>query len=254
MAQSASLQMGARANGMAYASACLYDEWSLSNNVAGLAKTKAPEVAFSYNAIPSFKFFNRMAAVLVVPVGRSAAGINVFRFGDDLYNEQILSVGFANQFGLASLGLKVNYLQYHAEGFGTNTAFTVSFGGLAQLTPQISFGAHIVNINQPVINPQTAERIPTRLIAGLGFEPSPKIVIGTEIEKDLQYPPLWRVGIEYQVVKIIAFRTGFSLHPEVAYFGTGFKGEKVVIDYALEVNHPLGFVHQATVAYRIKRK
>jgi hypothetical protein len=246
--------MGARANGMAYASACLYDEWSLCNNVAGLAKIKTPQVAFSYNAIPSFKFFNRMAAAFIVPVSGAAAGFNIFRFGDDLYSEQILSLGFANQFGLASLGLKINYLQYRAEGLGTNTAFTVSFGGLAELTSQISVGAHIVNINQPVINPSTGERIPTRLVAGLGFKPSTKIVIGAEIEKDLQYPPLLKAGIEYQFLKKVAFRTGFSIHPEVAFFGTGFKGNKFDIDYALEVNDPLGFVHQATVAYRLKRK
>lgn len=254
IAQSASLQMGARANGMAYASSCLSDVWSLTNNIGGLAKADQTVVAFSYHAIPSFKFFNRMAAVFAVPIKSGVAGASVFRFGDNLYNEQIVSLGFANSFGLASLGVKVNYLQYHAEGLGTNTAFTVSFGGIAELTSQISIGAHIVNINQPVINELTEERIPTRLIAGMAFKPSDKVIIIAEIEKDLEHSAIWKTGLEYQVVKKIAFRTGFNLNPEVAFFGIGFKPRKFVLDYALQFNDPPGLSHQATVAYQFKHK
>lgn len=254
LAQSASVQMGARANGMANASATLTDIWSLTNNIAGLAKTDQTAFAFSYHAIPSFKFFNRMAAVFAVPVKSSVAGAGVFRFGDDLYNEHILSLGFANRFGLASLGLKINYIQYHAAGMGTNTAFTLSFGGIAELTSQLSVGAHIVNINQPVINELTAERIPTQLIAGVAFKPSGKVILTSEIEKDLDHPPVWKTGFEYQVLKNIAFRTGFNLNPEIAFFGFGFKPGKFDLDYALQFHNPLGLSHQATVAYQFKHR
>lgn len=246
--------MGARANGMAYASSGLSDVWSLTNNIAGLAKLDQPEIAFSYHAIPSFKFFNRMATVFAMPLKSGVGGASVFRFGDDLYNEQIVSLGFANSFGLASLGVKVNYLQYSAEGMGTTIAFSVSFGGIAELTPQISVGAHIVNINQPVINKVTEEKIPTRLIAGMAFKPSEKVSLISEIEKDLEHSATWKTGLEYQVVKKIAFRTGFNLNPEVAFFGIGFKLRKLVLDYALQFNSPPGLSHQATVAYKFKQK
>jgi hypothetical protein len=246
--------MGARANGMAYASSCLADVWSLTNNVAGLVKADCAAGAFSYHAIPSFKSFNRTAAVFAIPVKSGVAGAGVFRFGDDLYNEQTVSLGFANSFGLASLGVKVNYLQYHAEGIGTNTAFTVSFGGIAELTPQISVGAHIININQPVINELTEERIPTRLIAGMAFQPSDKTIIISEIEKDLEHSATWKTGLEYQVFKKIALRTGFNLNPEVAFFGMGFKARKFDLGYALQLNDPLGLSHQATVTYEFKSK
>ena len=245
--------MGARAHGMGYASGCLSDVWALNNNIAGLAKTEHPAVAFSYHAIPSFKFFNRMAAVFALPVKSGAAGAGVFRFGDDLYNEQILSLGFANRFGLASLGVKLNYIQYHAEGMGTSAAFTASFGGIAALTPQLSFAAHIVNINQPVINELTDERIPTRLLAGVAFEPSEKLILAGEIEKDLEHSPTLKAGLEYLVFKKIAFRTGFSLNPEAGFFGLGFKSRKFDLDYAMQFNDPFGLSHEATVIYQFRR-
>ena len=243
--------MGARAQGMGYASACLSDVWSLTHNVAGLAKTDHPTAAFSYHAIPSLKFFNRMAAVFAVPLKKAAAGGTLFRFGDDLYNEQVLSLGFANTFGLASLGLKANYIQHRSEGRETRAAFTLSFGGMASLTPQLCFGAHIVNINQPVIDERTGERIPTRLLAGLSLRPSDNLILSGEIEKDLEHPATLKTGLEYRVFKKVAFRTGFNLHPEAGFFGLGFKTQRFRLDYALQHNHALGLSHQASVTVQL---
>lgn len=237
---------------MADASSCLSDVWALANNVAGLAKMDHPAAGFSYQAVPSFKFFNRMAAAFVVPFEKGAAGVGLFRFGDDLYNEQIVSLGCANQFGLASIGLKVNCLQYRAQGLETTTAITVSFGGQAELTPHLSFGAHIVNINQPVINDWSGERVPTRVAAGIAFTPTSRVIVASELEKDLQYPATWKSGVEYQAFRKIAFRTGFNLHPQKGFFGFGFKSRRFYLDYALQFSDALGVSHQASVICQFK--
>jgi len=245
--------MGARAEGMGYASGCLGDVWSITNNVAGLARSNDIAAGFTYHAIPSAPFFNRMNAVFAFPVKPGIAGISVFRFGDDLYNEHLLSAGFANTFGLASLGIKLNYLQYRVSGLGTTSSLTVSFGGIATLTPQLLFGAHILNINQPVINSASEERAPTKLQAAMAFVPSNRLTVAAEIEKDLRYPAVLKAGIEYQALKKITFRTGFNLHPQAIFFGLGFMPRKVALDYALEHNQVFGVTHQATVTYRFKR-
>jgi len=246
--------MGARAHGMANASSCLSDVWSLHNNVAGLAETERAAAGFSYHAVPSSDFFNRMAAVIALPLKPGTIGTGLFRFGDDLYSEQIVSLGFANTFGLASLGAKVNCLQYRAGSLETRTAFTVSFGGIASLTPQLSVGAHIVNINQPVINDLTGERLPTRLFTGLAFKPSEKLFITSEIEKDLEYAPAWRSGLEYIFVKKIAFRTGFQIHPQAGFFGLGFNSRRIHLDYAVQINDRSGLSHQATATFHFQQR
>lgn len=244
--------MGARAHGLANASTCLSDPWSFSTNVAGIAKTKLPTAGFSYHVIPSFMSFNRMAAVFAMPTKGGVAAASAFRFGDDLYNEQMLSGGFANTFGLASLGLKMNYIQYRAQGLQARHAFTVSFGGIASLTETLSFGASIININQPVIDDLTGERIPTLLMAGLAFTPSAKLFVTTEIEKDMEYPATWKSGLEYVVLKKVAFRTGFNLHPQAGFFGLGFKSRKFDLDYSMQLSDPYGLSHQATATYQLK--
>lgn len=246
--------MGARAQAMGYASACLFDPWALHNNIAGLSKQKRAAAAFSYHAIPSAEFFNRVAASFTLPVKIGVAGMTVFRFGDDLYSEQALSLGFANSFGLASLGAKLNYLQYRAQGYRTRTAITVDLGGIATLTPQLRFGAYVININQPTINRLTGEKTSTRLMAGIAFTPSDVLTITGEVEKDLQRDAVLKAGLEYTVLKRLSFRTGFNLQPQSAFFGLGFKTHRTRIDYAVQAAHALNVSHEASIVYQIKEK
>jgi hypothetical protein len=254
VAQSASLLMGARATGLGYSTACLADEWSVMNNPGGLADVKSLTFSASQNLHPYLKSFNRVAGIFVIPVGKTVCGLGVYRFGDELYNEQVASAVFSNRFGLASLGLKINYVQYFAEGFGTRGVFTVSFGGVATLTPQLMLGAHITNINQPTISSNYEEKIPTRLSAGMALKASEKVLLTTEIEKDLDRKMIWKTGIEYQFNKKFFFRTAFNVDPDAAFLGVGFSPRNFAVAYAFQYELNAGMNHQATVAYKILRK
>jgi hypothetical protein len=253
--QTSSTLMGARAMSMGYASACLQDEWSILNNPAGLSEVKNVTSAFSYNAYPTFKSFNRMAATFSVPSKFGVTGISVFKFGDDLYNEQLLSMAFANRFGLASLGLQINYLQYQAQSFGTTGVFTLSMGGIATLTPQLMIGAYVRNINQPKIaTGDEDEYVPTLLSAGLAFKPSDKVLLCTEIEKDLRRQTKFKTGVEYIIHKKFTIRTGVNLNPNAGFIGFGFNTKKIKLDYGLEYSYNIGINHQATVCYKFSKK
>jgi hypothetical protein len=251
-AQSAISPMGARANGMGYTSSCLKDEWSLLNNVGGLADIKNSSASFTYRAQPSFKSFNSMAAVVTVPTAVGVAGASIYKFGDNLYNEQILSIGFGSKFGLASLGVKGNFIQYYIEGFGYKRVSTISFGGVADLTPKVSVGASITNINQPKISEN--EHVPTLLTAGISIKLSENVLIATEVEKDLERKPLVKSGLEYSPQQKIYFRTGFNLNPQAGFFGLGFKAKKFMLDYAYQYKFSIGASHQASVTYKFKSK
>jgi hypothetical protein len=253
-AQNSTTLIGGRAMALGYASSCLTDEWAIFNNVAGLAKVEHSTTAFTYDALPSFSSFNRMAALFATPIKPGVAALGVYRFGDDLYNEQIITAGYANTFGLASLGAKVNYVQYTAQGFGTTQAVTLSFGGIANLTPHLSVGAHIVNINQPKLSELSKETLPTLLILGLGIKLSEKVFITSEVDKDLSYDVLWKTGLEYQLHEKVIARTGFNLHPQAGFLGLGFRPKKFTLDYAFQYTRSMGARHQATVAYKFKSK
>jgi hypothetical protein len=252
--QSVSTLMGGRAAGLGYASSTLSDEWAVLNNVGGLAKAEKLAGAFGYDTRPKLPGAHRMAAALSVPGKIGAAGFSLFRFGDDLYSEQIISAGYGNQFGITSLGLKVNYVQYRAEGVGTKSFIGISFGGITELTKQISIGAYIVNLNQPKLSSIDDERAPTRLVAGISFKASEACLIVSEVEKELNYDATIKAGFEYSIHKKVTVRTGFNLHPNAAFFGPGFKTGKLKIDYALQYNQTLSAAHQASAIYFIEKK
>jgi hypothetical protein len=252
--QSISISSGARAMGMANASSCLADEWSLFNNVGGLATVDQPAAVFTYQSFPDFQDFDRMTAIISIPFAVGTSSLGVYRFGSDLYNEHIISAGYANRFGIASLGVKVNYIQYRAEGFGKADAFTISFGGIAQLTDVLSVGAHINNINQPVISKDTRERVPTYLTLGLGFKISEKVLVISEVEKDLDHDPVLRSGLEYRIHKKFVARMGINLNPGGIFGGFGFVYKKFLLDYALQYHEAIGLSHQASVTWKLKNK
>ena len=134
---------------------------------------------------------------------------------------------------------------------GNKSAISINFGGLAQITPQISVGAYIVNLNQSRIS--SDERLPTKLVAGIGCKPVDYIFIATELEKDLDYHVTWRTGAEYVIYKKVFVRTGFSLNPSSAHFGLGTKASRLRIDYAFTISKSLGGAHQASAIYQFER-
>jgi hypothetical protein len=250
--QSTSTLIGGRSSGLAYTSSCLEDEWGLFNNIAGIAKVKNLSVAVAYDMYPAFKSFDRMAAVVVLPSKLLSTAVGIYRFGDDLYNEQVASLGFANTFGIASLGIKANYVQYFIEGFGARHLLTISFGGIARLTPHLFVGAHITNINPPRLSSSPDETLPTIVTMGIAFKPSDKLFITSELEKDLELDLKWKTGFEYSINKKFVARTGYIIEPQAAFFGIGFQPKKFQVHYTAQIYNAIGLRHQASITWQIK--
>lgn len=252
--QSVSTLMGARAKGLGNASACLSDEWSLFNNPAGLASLTEGAFVVAYDKTPNLPGSDKMVAATSFRLFKGTVSAGVFRFGDQLYSEQVAAAGYANQFGLASLGARFNLVQYNAEGFGTRSVVSFNFGGIAELTPHIKVGAHIINLNQPVVSADNGERLPTKLIAGIVFTPQESLLVAVEAEKDIEYKATWKAGIEYKAFGKVSFRTGFNLFPEAAFIGVGFRSPRIVLDYAMEYSVFMGTSHQVSAGYPFHAK
>lgn len=236
--------MGARQMGLAFSSATIKDEWSQWNNVAGLAKHRQAAAAVAYEVTPSLLGANRMVMTGVVPFKQGALGIGVFRFGDAVYSEQLASIGLAHQIANTSLGVKLNWVQYRADGFGVQSAATLDFGGISQITQQMRIGAYITNLTQSSFQSTENYRLPTRLIIGVSFQLTSTVLVATELEKDLDYKPVFKSGLEYEPIKNFFLRGGFNFYPQNYYFGLGSKWKSITANYAVRFNHLLGSTHQ----------
>lgn len=247
--------IGARAGGMGYNAACLQDDWSLFNNVAGLSFVKKTTLSSSYDARPQLQGANRMAFVATAPFSIGTGALGFYKFGDDLYNEQKASIGFSNRLGLASIGTSLNYLQFQAPGFGTKSLITFNLGGIASLAPNFFIGAHIQNVNQPVLSESSQERISTSLTLGLGFAPTEKVWLSSEVQKEIENKSVYKLGVEYTPIKKFTARTGFNFRPNKLFAGIGFIANRLTIDYSYEyAPNGLGSSHQASLGYTLKAK
>lgn len=249
--QSVPPPLGARATGIGQIGSVIADEGSLFGNSGALGRLEASSVFFSCLVRPSIPGANQAAASISLLSRFGVAGIGVASFGDEVYSEQTATAGFANKLGLASLGISASLIQFRAGGHETRNALSINCGGIARITNKIVVGAYIVNINQAVIAPE--ERLPVRLIAGIGFYPEEHVLIAAEVEKHIDFTPTWKGGLEYVIRKKIFFRTGFNINPNSAHGGIGVKWRRLRIDFSTSFNRALGGVYQASAVWRLKQ-
>ncbi len=247
--------LGARAWGLANASVTLRDGWALWNNAAGLATVKDRQLVMAYDLRYGMKGLQTMAIGYVHPLRAGVAGIGISRLGDELYNENTLSLAYSYAWEKVNLGGKLNYRQIGMAEVGARQSASMDVGVVAQLMPELTFGAHIYSALQSRFDPTTGERTPTIMKAGLAYQASSKIIIVAEVEKDVDFAATFKTGLEYEIVKYLRFRTGIHTRPQLYAFGVGFSPKKLQIDYALRTHPILGLSHQISLNVPIlKRK
>lgn len=252
LAQSSPLTAGARGQAMGNATACLSDEWSVMNNVAGLAGITSVSFGTSYDALPSMPAFGKAGFVFSVP-GIVASGLALNHFGDAGYSEQVASIGAATKWRHTAVGAKLNYIRYAAIGMGSKSLISISFGGITQLSSWLSVGATISNLNQPWLSKDYGERLPTTLTAGVLLSLAPEVIVTVDIEKRVNDVATGRAGLELTVYKKVIGRVGFQIQPQAITGGLGYKLRYFRADYSMSYIPLFGTRLQATATFSLRR-
>jgi hypothetical protein len=240
---------GGRSMGMGNSHVTLSDSWSLFNNIGGLSKITQSQVFFGYDHRLNLNELTTLAAGAALKNDWGAWGIGISSFGSEHFNQQNVGIGFSNQLGIASVGIKINYFQTNIEGFGRGAAPVIEFGGVAELGPQLFFGAHIYNPTISKLSKNALDRLPTVVKAGLSYRPTDKLMFNLETEKDILLPPIFKLGLEYNIMDRFWTRAGINSQPSNIFFGIGFKPRRYQFDYAMSQNHQLGNTHHFSFSY-----
>lgn len=235
---------------MGTASFTLHDESALFNNIGATAWVETPSLMFSYEVAADLPAANRTGAGILLPSSVGAWSAGAFRFGDDVYSEQLLFAGFSHRLGSTSLGAKVNFVQYKTDGFDTRSTVTMDVGGLTRLTPDWYVAAGIFNVTQASITED--EVLPVTLVAAMGWHPEGGPLLTAEVEKRVGFPLRVKGGAEFGVKKKIFFRSGFSLNPVLLSGGIGAKTRRLNLDFSTSYSEALSFFHQASATYRLR--
>lgn len=246
--------VGGRALGLANAAVTLTDGWSLFNNPGGIAGVDRKHILFAYDNRYGMPGMQSLAAGFIYPSDYGNFGVSIHRSGDDLYSEHVAGLAYAHKISRVQLGIKVNYVQVQVADVGARRTLALEFGGIAEITPQLFFGAHIYNFNQAKLADYQDERIATVMKAGISYKPFSKLLLAIETEKDVDFPAIVKAGIEYEIVKNLHVRTGISSKPFVNYFGIGFSPKRLQFDYAVRTHPVLGLSHHLSLGFRFEKK
>jgi hypothetical protein len=246
---------GARAAGLANTSVTLPDIWALHNNIAGIAALTEPQAGLYASNRFGIRAFTTVDFHSVYPTKKYGNyGLSISRFGDELYSQQHIGIGAAHKLGQFSLGAKADVWQVAVQGYGSKKAVTISVGGQAEIIPNLYFGVHAFNLNQARLSSFEDERLPTILKAGLSYRPYKKLLLATETEKHIDFDADFKAGIEYQIIEMLALRSGFSTLTSQLTFGAGVKARQLQVDYAFASAMLPGNSHHISLAYTFSRK
>lgn len=242
-----------RSAGLSEANVVLHDESSSFNNIGGAAGVNKATALVSYNNRFGVSSMSTVALGVLVPIKVGVLSVNLNRYGNDLYNENTIGLGFSHKIQTVSIGGKVSYLQYHIDEYGTSGTFVFEFGGVAEVTRNLFFGAHIYNFSEAKISRQAEERLPVRMKVGLGYQPLAKLLLIAEAEKSEFYKAQMKAAIEYQIIRNVFLRTGISTKPVSNSFGFGLVLKSIKVDYALSSFSRIGFNHTLSATYQITK-
>ena len=250
--QNGNYQIGARSASMGGASLTLCDAYSLFNNIGALASQEnGVQIFSSYQNRYNVLEFQVTGGGIVYSNDIGTAGLGYYKFGDDLYSEQRINLAIGNKIQNISLGLGLNINQYHIESIGTKIVVLVEFGGLVQINPDISFGAHIYNVSQSRLDSELDYPLPTVMKAGISYKPSNELILTAEIEKDLDFDEVLKCGIEYMIIKNLYLRTGINTIANFGSFGFGIHPKRLKIDYSFINSFNIGNIHEFSLSYTI---
>ena len=253
-AQMSHTEFGARSKGLGNSNSILTDEWSIFNNVGGISGVENGVVFFGYDTNTNIEGFDIVAAGAIQPLKFGSIGMSVFKFGDELFSEQSVSVAYGNKVGFVRLGFKLSYYQMRIDEFGTAGSLYFDIGGIIELLPKLNFGAYISNFTlSKLSNPERSE-LPVVMKLGLLYTPVNKVRLNLDIYKDVAYKPIVRAGLEYVIIEKFYLRTGLNTDPFTSYFGGGILLDRFKIDYALGNNDFLGVSHQAAISFIFLKK
>lgn len=233
------------------------DFWSLFHNPAGITGTEA----FSLGAYVERRFllteltYGYAGAVLPF-ADNQAAGISVGSFGFSAYrsNHAALTYGIT-VLDKISIGARANYTSLNIQDYGGTSSFYVDVGVHTQVTKSVSVAFTVYNANRASLESQNGvEIIPTVLSAGLAYQPTEKVTILADVQKDIDHPLSFRGGIEYEIVPALHARVGMSTEPLTLTAGLGVNWKQFQLDLAFAYHEQLGYTPHFSLTYQLEKR
>ena len=224
------------------------DVFSVFSNTAGLSQMGWREIGVYYSPAP-FGFTELANGFIAYhePFSIGSLGLGFMTSGYDLYRESRLTLAFSYSYqGSLFAGVSINYHNVSIKNYGSDGVFYIDLGGLFYLTNKIRWGFALHNINHASFGDYD-DQIPVILNSGISVDILTNFTFNAAIEKDIRYNASIMFGLDYQVIRYVSIRSGFSNEPSRFTSGIGIHYSFISLDYAVFTHTELGLTHQAGI-------
>lgn len=245
---------GGRSSSMGGASVALSDFWSLQNNQAGMAFYNQMAAGIYFENRFLVKEMSLKSGGFILPTKSGVFGLKLSYFGYSQYNESKFGLAYARKLSKKiAVGVQLDYLLTAiGNDYGKKGLVTFEIGILTQINEHLSIGAHVFNPINAKIAEYNNERIPAVFRMGAAYAFDEKLTITAEVEKDTEFDPMAKFGIEYRIIKEIYVRGGIASNPGLYSFGFGVNIGGLKLDFSSSINTVLGYSPQISMIYQFK--
>jgi len=244
--------LGARARGLANAGIADSSCWSLFNNPAGISRISSYRLMVSDEYLYGINQIRSLSAGIIIPVKRSfVLGIHVNKQGYQWFNDQQIGIHIAHAIRIYSLSASFILWQRIAGEHFREINPILNIGGTMSVNKSLQLGLHIFNISN---TQHTVQNIPLEVKAGILYKLSRQVLFYGDMVKQSIQPVNLRMGLEYHIHTYVYLRSGVMLKPMRLNGGIGFATKKVLIDYSISWQYPLGYRHQLSLLIGINKK
>jgi hypothetical protein len=244
------IQAGAGEAGMGYACVMKEGFWSSFHNQALLAFNNSFDLGVSYENRFGIKELGTRIAALRIPAGKASVGAAYSHFGypDFKRDVAVLACGLRLSEKIAA-GVQIDYFSERISGeYNNSQIITFETGLIVSPSDNIKIGLHLFN---PVPNSLRKNNQPFSLSAGAGIDLSRILFAGIEAEMSTGSNLILRTGFEYEAVKNLRLRAGFSTKNNSFCFGTGFQFGMVKLDLGFATHEMVGITSTASLIFKI---
>ena len=246
--------LGGKATGMGNTGLCFSDVWAIRYNQASLADISKITAGISYESRFLTKSLGIQSLAFALPTNSGTFGLNYTGVGDNLYRETKLGLGYGMKLAKKfNLGIRINYHQIKlGNNYGTKQNITFEIGLLTKINKNLKLGFHLFNPLNVTLNDYQQEIIPVIFNLGINYKFSEKINTNIEIEKDIDFKPNIKIGIEYKPVKNMFIRTGIETNPMIPSIGFGIIYKQFNLDISSSFHPILGITPTLGITYKVK--
>ncbi|MEN8928931.1 MAG: hypothetical protein ABF242_04780 [Flavobacteriales bacterium] len=243
--------IGARNSGMGNTGLTLADVWAIRYNQAALADVNQIAVGVSYESRFLTKSLGIQSFAVALPTKRGTFGLNYTGFGDNLYRETKVGLGY----GMAlsekfNIGIRLNYHSLRlGNNYGNANSLTFEIGFVAKPIKNLEIGFHLFNPNAVKLNDYQNETIPVVVNLGVSYKFSEKLRTNVELEKDIDQTASFKVGLEYLPLEYLYIRAGFTTNPTMPTIGFGVVKKQFNIDFSAAFHPSLGITPALGMRY-----